>query len=346
MILSQKYVITFFYFIPYSEEAHWLLCDFRYCTLLFSQGASILCLVAISYDRLISILYPLRYSSIMTNIHFGLISSFIWLISSSNAILLPLIWNNTQTTTLKLHDISLCELIDSVSIFQFNFLVVPAAFICTLTIAVIYALIFKEAKKHFQKVQPISMSSCVASIGNGIELDHSETMNNHLQHSYPSSTRGTPTNSPDERQGYISDQAISHISIQVNRNLGPSSGGLEPKNNKLREKLNDEPINERKADQQSEEQNDEAMKERKTATKHAKAFVIVIGSFYICWLPFLILLALQTYGKIFSFTVFKIFELSCYPAIFNSGLNPIIYSIKMKQFRSVTKKLLQETFSS
>ncbi len=309
----------------FSEEAHWLLCDFRYCTLLFSQAASILCLVAISYDRLLSILYPLRYNSIMTDIHFVIISSSIWLIAALNGIILPLTWKNSHTITAKIRVVSSCELIDSVSTSQFNFFVMPAAFVCSLAIVVIYAWIFKEAKKHFQKVKPVSMTSCVASIANEIGLDHGELANSHMQKGYPRVVGSTPTYSIEKVQDDTSNQSANHISVQINENIDQNIAGFE---------------------QQNEQQNHEGSKERRTATKHAMTFLIVIGSFYICWLPFLILLAIQTYGKMLSFSLFKIFEFSCYPAIFNSGLNPIIYSIKMKQFRSATKKLMRETFSS
>ena len=56
----------------------WLFCDVRYQALLFSQSASILFLVVITYDRLLCIVYHLRYHTIMTFKHFSIVSLAVW----------------------------------------------------------------------------------------------------------------------------------------------------------------------------------------------------------------------------------------------------------------------------
>ena len=88
----------------------------------------------------------------------------------------------------------------------------------------------------------------------------------------------------------------------------------------------------------------EKLKEKRRATfKQLKTFVIVVGVFLLCWCPFLLLLAAQCYGYVFTTTMFKFFKYSYYPALLNSGLNPIIYAWRMKDFRLASLKLCRRS---
>ena len=78
---------------------------------------------------------------------------------------------------------------------------------------------------------------------------------------------------------------------------------------------------------------------RRTTLKQLKSFMIVVGVFFLCWFPFLVLLALQTYGNEFTKTIFQIFQYTYYPAYLNSGLNPVIYALRMKDFKLAALRL-------
>lgn len=255
--------------------AEWLFCDVRYQALLFSQAASILFLVAITYDRLLCIAYHLRYHTIMTFEHFIMVSFTVWSTATICGCILPHVWKNSDEVHRKISHVAKCELVQSVSVSQFRYFAIPAAIGGSVIIISMYIYILGKAR-NMLSLKPL----CTI-----------------------------PNASPVVRTAY-SSSFVSSESPSESRTL--------------------ETI--------------EKLKEKRRATfKQLKTFVIVVGVFLLCWCPFLLLLAIQSYGYVFTTTMFKFFKYSNYPALLNSGLNPIIYAWRMKDFRLASLKLCRRS---
>ena len=206
----------------------------------------------------------------MTARHFILVSVGAWSTAALFGCLLPRFWKNGYTTAKAISNVSSCELVQSISVSQFNYLVMPSAFGCSLVIISMYIYILRVARNmlSMKPLSSIPMESQVSTIQSSNALASNSGSENHAQETIE----------------------------------------------KLQEK-------------------------RRTTLKQLKTFLIVVGVFFLCWFPFLVLLSLQTYGNIFTKTAFKIFKYTNYPAILNSGLNPVIYALRMKDFRQASLKL-------
>lgn len=77
----------------------------------------------------------------------------------------------------------------------------------------------------------------------------------------------------------------------------------------------------------------------KRETKAAVTILVVIGTFVICWLPFVITSIMIMFGSKDSISD-SFFALSSYLICVNSACNPIIYGIMNKQFRTSFVKYL------
>ncbi|CAH1789470.1 unnamed protein product [Owenia fusiformis] len=77
-----------------------------------------------------------------------------------------------------------------------------------------------------------------------------------------------------------------------------------------------------------------------------KTAIIVIGFFLICWLPLFIVIIFQVYGFQFYSALQNEAQdnirLFCFIlAVFNSGFNPIVYALRLKEFKHGFKKVLR-----
>ena len=78
-----------------------------------------------------------------------------------------------------------------------------------------------------------------------------------------------------------------------------------------------------------------------------KTGMIVLGGFYLCWLPFMLISGIQAYGGyIHNHTIKYVRNLALFPAIFNSALNPIIYSFRLSTFKLEFAKILRMDLST
>ena len=107
-------------------------------------------------------------------------------------------------------------------------------------------------------------------------------------------------------------------------------------------------------------------KEGETSNKHSKAEnnlrkqmkivkagFIVFATFYICWLPFFIAVAIQMYSGDYTNKILNMIRLfATFLATINSFVNPIIYAFRLPAFRAelgkmfCKKKQLKKTYSS
>ena len=75
--------------------------------------------------------------------------------------------------------------------------------------------------------------------------------------------------------------------------------------------------------------------------KLTKTGSIVLGTFFLCWLPFFIITSIQLYANLEESGLFKnMRSSSTFLAILNSAFNPLIYALRMKMFRNEFKKIL------
>ena len=75
--------------------------------------------------------------------------------------------------------------------------------------------------------------------------------------------------------------------------------------------------------------------------KMAKTGSLILGTFYICWLPFYILLLIQFYGHLNSTSLSTARSFTTFLALFNSGINPIIYAYRMSPIRKEFARILR-----
>ena len=72
----------------------------------------------------------------------------------------------------------------------------------------------------------------------------------------------------------------------------------------------------------------------------AKIGILVLGTFYSCWLPFYVILSIQVYsGRLDDPHLNKCRTIATFPAVANSAVNCFIYAIRMPQFRRMVKEL-------
>ena len=72
----------------------------------------------------------------------------------------------------------------------------------------------------------------------------------------------------------------------------------------------------------------------------AKTGILVLGTFYSCWLPFYIILSIQVYSGLQDDPYLNNSRLiATFPAIANSAMNCFIYAIRMPQFRRMVRDL-------
>ena len=89
---------------------------------------------------------------------------------------------------------------------------------------------------------------------------------------------------------------------------------------------------------------DKRSKSRRTKIRQeiqvAKTGILVLGTFYSCWLPFYIILIIQVYGGLQDDPYLNNCRLiATFPAIANSAMNCFIYAIRMPQFRRMVRDL-------
>ncbi|CAH1790328.1 unnamed protein product, partial [Owenia fusiformis] len=84
-----------------------------------------------------------------------------------------------------------------------------------------------------------------------------------------------------------------------------------------------------------------SVKKFKKDVSLSKTAVIVLGLFLGSWLPFIIILVLQVYGNMVTDNfLITLRGFATLLAICNSGMNPIIYASRMRDFRIEFKKIL------
>lgn len=72
-----------------------------------------------------------------------------------------------------------------------------------------------------------------------------------------------------------------------------------------------------------------------------KTAAIILGTFFVCWAPAFVILGVQVFSKQFdSASLNKVRVYVTLLAVLNSGLNPLIYAFRMKDFRREFKQML------
>lgn len=72
-----------------------------------------------------------------------------------------------------------------------------------------------------------------------------------------------------------------------------------------------------------------------------KTAAIILGTFFVCWIPFFIILIIQVYGnEIENPLLIQVRVYALMLALFNSTVNPVIYAFRLREFRKEFKKML------
>ncbi|KAI0215042.1 hypothetical protein LSAT2_032945 [Lamellibrachia satsuma] len=76
--------------------------------------------------------------------------------------------------------------------------------------------------------------------------------------------------------------------------------------------------------------------------RSAKTMCIVLGAFYVCWCPYVVLAGLTaSYGKHVPRLLRVFRDVAAILIAVNSGLNPCIYAWRNDDFRKAYKKLVR-----
>ena len=97
------------------------------------------------------------------------------------------------------------------------------------------------------------------------------------------------------------------------------------------------------ADQQKSQGNNQ----KKVEFKAARTAAVVLGTFYMCWLPLIITTTIQYYFGLEENSILMTCRaITSFIAILNSAINPIIYTFRMKEMKKEFKKIICRTPTS
>ena len=122
------------------------LCLLRYVTVLATVLLSILCLLCMTYDRLLALLYPLHYQLKMTKTTFRIISAITWTLAFGSGSV-PFFWYND----LPGFNHKLCDYLIIVKLEFLQIVMVPGFFVVTFIIMGMYCKIFYIAHKNKER---------------------------------------------------------------------------------------------------------------------------------------------------------------------------------------------------
>ena len=122
------------------------LCQLRYFTVLATVLLSILCLLSMTYDRLLALLYPIHYQLKMTKKTFRIISAITWATAFGTGFI-PMFWYNDLPN----FDHKLCDYLVIVKLEYLQIVMIPGFFMVTFIIMGMYCKIFYIAHKNKER---------------------------------------------------------------------------------------------------------------------------------------------------------------------------------------------------
>ncbi|CAD5125073.1 DgyrCDS13314 [Dimorphilus gyrociliatus] len=311
--------------------------------LFISMTASIFTLTAIAFEKYVAIFHPLRYPALITRNRSIIAILIIWFISVMIGLLPLMGWNRFDGVCLFVEKISYSYLVSWGALGL-------AAMLLTL---VLYARMFLVARKHSKSVHPtvnfrketrpslISHRTCPdlkkliminEDSGLGTSKEQSETCFTTLNNVSESKRDNR------KRKNGISKLNFVETITRVESIKKHTSVGLPVPNAIGTASMVELPVlwrKERKRARQTSKLSifiTEKIQEIAPPIKAIKTIAVILGAFYICWLPLVIYLLTNPR----RYTNFSIFCLALL-ALCNSLFNPLVYGFRERKLR---KKVL------
>ncbi len=306
----------------------WSSFDILCCT------ASIMNLCAISIDRYIAIIKPLTYREIVTPLRCWIAIAVVWILASSLAFS-QLLWKSLVTEDAP-PDVCIYTPDKSFRIYS----TLTSFFIPMFITVVIYCRIIPVAFKQARKINNVQRSPSLGST-------HSMSVNVHL------SVQGSPDKNLERKQF----RKAASVSSLIKQTLSPlrersetyTSSGMKGKKPRIIENFalrrNESELTDSSSSIQAIGQPGNrgrgpitvSRKSRYKEWKVIKTLVMVVGVFFVCWLPFAITIAIEPFVPPLSPPMMSVFLWLGY---FNSVSNPIIYVWLNRSYRRAFKKVL------